>query len=172
MFHPLKNRLRQSLRRLRPLPISAETREAALKLMTPAQRQAFLRLSPYDRDHLFCVYDTLRSDGLGDPDLLVAGLMHDIGKHQEWSHVRFLDRVAKVVLGRLAPLFLESLALPPAEGWRSGLVLAVHHPAIGAAIASSIGCGEMTSWLIEHHEDVDDHGSDHLKSLQHSDSVC
>lgn len=143
-----------------------------MALLTADQREAFLTLSRFDQQHHHCVYDTLRSAGHTDPDLLVAGLVHDIGKHENGKRVGFVARAAKVVLGRTAPGLLRSLAQPPASGWRAGIVLAVHHPEIGANRARALGFDERVCVLIQTHEDAESHGSTILSALQHADGAC
>lgn len=143
-----------------------------MKLLTAPQRASFLSLARYDQDHLLCVCSKLRSAGYSDPDLLVAGMLHDIGKCEGKLHVRFVDRITKVVLTRVAPGLLKHLARPPARGWRGGLVLAVHHPELGAERAMDLGCNDRTCWLIQHHEDIDAHDPGPLKALQDADRVC
>jgi hypothetical protein len=86
--------------------------------------------------------------------------------------VRFVDRVARVVLARVAPGLLESLARPPARGWRSGLVLAVHHPQIGASLARDLGLNERVCELVQRHESPEAHESASLSALQRADSAC
>jgi hypothetical protein len=166
----LAQRLRQGLLALRPaLPPDRETILA--EALTPAQAAAFRGLPPHDQAHLCRVYRRLR-EGDADRDLLVAALLHDVGKAHPEGRVRLVDRAARVVLSRLAPKLLRRLAAWPAPGWRRGLALAVHHPRLGAERAAALGCSPRTCWLIAHHHDrplPDDRG---LRSLVEADQAC
>lgn len=126
--------------------------------LTSGQAAAFRDLTPHDQAHLCRVYLFLRHRGVVDEDLLVAALLHDLGKVDASGRVRLIDRIAKVILGRIAPRVWRRLARSPAPRWRRGMALAAHHPAIGAERAAALGCSPRTCWLIAHHEDdlVDD----------------
>ncbi len=126
--------------------------------LTEAQRQAFLDLPAHDRGHLVRVARTIAHRAPTNTDLIVAGLLHDLGKADNGHHVRLFDRVANVLIGRASPRLLRWLARPNAPWWRAGLTLVVHHPEIGAERAARLGCSERVVWLIKHHEDsfIDD----------------
>lgn len=148
------HRLRQGLGGFRSR-IPAE-RDAILALvLTERQAAAFRRLHPYDQSHLCRTYAALREAGIADPDLLTAGLLHDLGKGGVPGlpgRVHLIDRVLRVVLRRFAPRLLEQAACLLAPRWRVGLALAVHHPRLGAAWAAKLGCSPRTCWLIAYHE--------------------
>jgi len=88
-----------------------------------------------------------------DRDLLIAALLHDIGKWHPKGQIRLAHRVMRVVLGRFAPRVLNRLSSQSAKGWRRGFALAVHHPRLGAERAADLGCSPRVCWLIAHHED-------------------
>jgi hypothetical protein len=135
-------------------PRIPDDRDANLgEALTPAQRAAFLQLPVYDQRHLCAVYRALRSRDPDDHELLQAGLLHDLGKAALNGRVRLIDRVAIVVLNRIAPRLSKRLTSLPCPRWRLGLALAVHHPALGADWARTLSCSERTCWLIEHHAD-------------------
>jgi hypothetical protein len=164
-------RLRQGLHALRP--VIPPDREAILaEALTPGQAAAFRGLSPHDQAHLCRVYRWLRERGGVNRDLLVAALLHDIGKEHPAGQVRLLDRVARVVLVRLAPGLLRRLAAWPAPRWRRGLALAVHHPRLGAERAAALGCSARTCWLIAHHEDRPLPDDRELRLLVEADRAC
>lgn len=137
-------------------PTVPADRDALLAdVLSAEQAAAFRRLSRHDQGHLLRVYQALRAESGTSDDLLVAALLHDLGKvsTDPPGRVRFVDRIAKVVLRRAAPPLLERLAGWPAPRWRRGLALAVHHAALGARQAAALGCSVRVCWLIAHHED-------------------
>ena len=116
------------------------------------QCTAFSELPRHDRNHLYRVGQIMIHQAPDNRDLIVAAFLHDLGKAYQGLHVRVIDRVAKVLLQVISPRMLQSLATPPPTRLRGGLVLAVHHPEIGAQRAKDLGCSDRTCWLIAHHE--------------------
>jgi hypothetical protein len=172
MLDRVSNRLRQTMHFLTPPRIPLEARREALGMLSPRQVESFSALSTFDQQHLLCVYNVLKGAGHENQDLLTAGLVHDIGKRDGQARVRFVDRAARVLLARVAPGLLMSLARPPATGWRSGLVLAVHHAELGAARARALGFNEHICALVRHHEASDLDTPDMLAALQRADRAC
>ena len=148
----LPHRIRQTITALTSRPDRA-CQDLVLRHLTPAQAAAFHELPSSDQAHLCRVCDTLLKGRADNPDLIVAALLHDIGKVSERGRVHLIDRVVKVLLNRVSPALLNRLAARPAPRFLEGLSLAVHHPALGASKATALGCSEWTSWLIAHHED-------------------
>jgi hypothetical protein len=138
---------------LRPR-VPADRDEALARWLTPAQAAAFRELPIHDQAHLLRVYHALIAHGVTDPDLLVAGLLHDLGKTSPRGHVRLGDRVVKVLLARLLPGLLALLTRDPELRCFYGLWLAVHHAPLGAARAVALDCTPRACWLIAHHEDA------------------
>ena len=169
---PLASRVRQGVAALRPrVPTDRDAILAAV--LSPEQAAAFRSLPVHDQAHLCRVYRALRGEGIEDRDVLAAALLHDLGKaHPRRGRVRLPDRVARVVLGRVAPGFLQRLSRWPAPAWRRGLALAVHHPAIGAKRAARLGCSDRTCWLIAHHEDDPLPEDAFLRRLATADHEC
>ena len=99
-----------------------------------------------DRRHGLDVVATLRGQGVTDPELLLAGLLHDAGKGQTgvWPRVVYslgqafggwVWRVARVVPGVAAALTrLED------------------HAQTSAALALAAGCSPRTAELIRHQD--------------------
>jgi hypothetical protein len=134
--------------------------------LTPEQSDAFCALPAYDQIHLIAVFERLRSGG---PDLLIAGLLHDIGKADQRGRVRLVDRVARVVLRQATPRLLARLAASPGNQLLHGLHLCVHHPRLGAERAKALGCSDRAVWLIAHHEDREPGNDPELIALQAAD---
>jgi hypothetical protein len=148
----ITQRARQGVLALRADP-EADEHAIVHRWLTAAQQEAFFQLPSHDRGHLIRVSRKLIASGPKNTDVIVAGLLHDIGKVNGRHHVRLIDRIAKVLLGRFSPRLLARLASReypvPLCG---GLMLAVHHPAIGSERARMLGCTERVCWLIKNHD--------------------
>jgi len=134
--------------------VSRRDRALAGALLSPAQLAAFHRMAPADQRHAVRVARTLLDAGTRDPDLLVAVLLHDLGKVDPDGHgrVRLPHRVAKVVLRHLAPGVWCRLSAQPHRGPLHGLYLLHHHPRLGAAWAARLGTSPRACALIAAHE--------------------
>ena len=164
-----RKRLLQGLRGLSPARAGAHVDRSALRYLTPEQRARFDELPTFDQQHLCRVANQLIADGVTDPDVIVAGLLHDIGKCDGERCVRLPDRIGKVVLKRFAPGTLQEVADAYPSGHFAGLALTVRHPELGAGIAHELGCSERTCWLIRHHEAEGDLDDPDLALLQDAD---
>ncbi len=113
---------------------------------TPAERALFDAMHVADRRHGLDVAATLRRDGVGERDVLVAALLHDAGKGDTgvwprvaWSLGEWLGpwvvRVARRVPGFAVPL--ERLA---------------GHAEVSARLAAAAGCSPRTVALIRDQE--------------------
>jgi putative nucleotidyltransferase with HDIG domain len=163
-----RHRIEQGLRALRPeMPHGADA--IIERLLTERQRERFRQLPVFDQAHLVRAVSYLIERGEADRDLLVATLLHDIGKTNEHGSVRLIHRVGRVLLRQIWPRFLDRASRPPAVGWRNGFVLASHHPELGAAIAEKLGCSERAVWLIRNHENRDAAGDPDIAKLMDAD---
>ncbi len=168
-FAYARKRVVQGLRGLNPTRAGADVDRSVLAFLTPEQRRRFEAMPAFDQQHLCRVASHLTSQGVTDPDVLVAGLLHDIGKSDGQTTVRLSDRVGKVVLKRVSPGTLERVAGGYPGGRLPGLALTMLHPELGAHIAHQLGCSERTCWLIRHHEAATDLGDRDLARLQAAD---
>ena len=167
----VRGRIRQGLAGLRPR-LPTECAAAVGAELTTAQAAAFYRLSRFDQAHLCRAYLALRAAGETDRDLLVAALLHDVGKASAEGRVRLIHRVARVLLARSAPAALTWLARLPAPRWRVGFALAVLHAELGAHQAAALGCTPRTCWLIAHHEDAPPPPDEALRRLIEADHAA
>ena len=113
---------------------------------TPAQRALFDAMHVADRRHGLDVVDHLRSAGVGEADVLVAGLLHDAGK----GDTGLVPRVA-YALGQAYGHWLWRLAgLVP--GVRVAIALLADHAEGSARLAAAAGCSDRTVELIRWQE--------------------
>jgi hypothetical protein len=130
------------------LPTDAwPTIEASL---TAEQLALFRTMPPSDQRHSLNVYRALLSAGQTNRDLLVAALLHDVGK--AGGQLCLWHRVAIVLLRAFWPAMLERLSRGKVRGWRAGFVIHRRHPELGAAQAEAVGCSSLTVDLIRRHQ--------------------
>jgi hypothetical protein len=108
----------------------------------------------------------LQASGEADPDLLAAGLLHDVGKCL--LPLRLLDRVA-IVLGQvLLPAQVSVWSAADPGGWRRGFVVACRHPEWGATMVADCGGSARLVTLVREHQSGSPAGAA-LAALQAAD---
>jgi hypothetical protein len=132
-------------------PWVTEDLQEVRRALTPAQWALFLRMPAPDRRHGLAVFRALRAQGVACPDLLVAALLHDVGK-AEAAPALWL-RVLTVLLERFAPRLLERWAQEEGSRWQRALWLYRQHAVLGARQAAAAGCSSLTVALIRRHHE-------------------
>lgn len=145
----------------RPTPDDLAQVEAFLP---PALWGLFRTMPPEEQAHGLRVWRGLMARGVTDPDLLTAGLLHDVGKTQTPLHLG--ERIWAVLARVLFPRQARRWSRGRPRGWRKALVVARHHAAWGARLLEDHGASPLTVALTHHHHDdparVDDA---HLRTL-------
>ena len=121
-------------------------RAALVAWTTPAQRTLFDTMHVADRRHGLDVTASLRADGVTDPDVLVAGLLHDAGKGQ----TGLWPRVAYSLGQRYGTAVWRAAALVP--GFGGALDRLRRHADLSAELAAGAGCSPRTVELIRHQD--------------------
>ena len=109
---------------------------------TSAQLALFDRMHVADQRHGLDVVASLRAEGVTEPDLLVAGLIHDAGKGQ----TGVLPRVAYSLGQRYGTWIWRVAAILP--GFGPALARLRTHAETSAAMAAGAGCSHRTVALI------------------------
>ncbi len=159
-------RTRQFIGALRPRVAEDERAEAA-RLLGEGLTPLFESMNLRDQRHCFDVYRTLVDHGCHDHHLLMAALLHDVGKGRlAGANVRLWHRVAYVILAAAAPGLLARRA-----NGRSELASLQHHCERGAIVAEALGAPAEVVELIRRHEDAagDD---ERLRLLRTADEAC
>ena len=121
-------------------------RTALVAWIAPAQLELFDAMHVADRRHGLDVVASLRAEGVTEPDLLVAGLLHDAGKGDTgvWPRVAYTlgSRYGDWITGvaSVLPGFEPAL-----EGLRT-------HAVTSAAMAVAAGCSPRTVELIRNQD--------------------
>lgn len=136
--------------------------------LTPRLRALFCTLPKSEQQHAVEVSRALEAQGLSDPDLITAALLHDVGKARirPWLWERVL-----VVLGEhFFPQRAELWSRGAPRGLRRGFVIRRQHAAWGAELAADAGATPRTLALIRdhHHPDAED---GELVALQAADDA-
>jgi hypothetical protein len=170
--------LRRAIWRVRQFAHAVRSRpdpgvDATLRqlLASDDQWELLSRLTPFDRAHHLRVHGLLIGAGHDDPDLLLAALLHDVGKADARGRVGTLHRATNVLLGWLSPALLGRLA--SGDGWfRHGLWLSMHHAEIGADLAHGAGASERCCFLIAAHAGSTDVADPLLVALAAADNAA
>ena len=139
----------------------------AARHLDPALLRLFRRMSRPEQHHGIAICRALEVQGHGDPDLLVAALLHDVGKIQ--TPPRLWDRVIAVLGEHFAPQQAARWSLGEPRGLLRGFVVRRMHSEWGAALAEQAGATPRAAALIRrHHDPVGDDVE--LVALQKTDS--
>ncbi len=120
--------------------------------LTPPQAELFQRMPRCDQRHSLDVFHALRRKQHHDHDLLVAALLHDVGK--SGGRLRLWHRVLIVLIKALRPQLLDRLAEDEPRSWRYPFFVHQHHPELGAELAQAAGCSPTTVELIRRHQET------------------
>jgi hypothetical protein len=131
--------------------VSTAERDSLAARLEPAQLALFDWMQLADRRHGLDVMADLERRGVTDPDLLVAGLLHDCGKG---PRVRFIHRVAWSLGQRYGTWIWRSSSHLPTL--RVGLAALRDHAERSARLAREAGCSTRTVDLIRNQESPTD----------------
>jgi len=122
--------------------VSAHERDAVAGWLTPAQLALFDRMHLADRRHGLDVVAALRAAGERDPEVLLAGLLHDAGKGDTGMLPRILHSLGQ------AQIRWPALALGWLPGMHAAQVRLRDHAEVSAGLAAAAGCAPRTADLI------------------------
>lgn len=130
--------------------VSSRERDAVAVWLSPAQLAVFDGMHVADRRHGLDVVAALRAAGETDPEVLLAGLLHDAGKGDAGMIPRIVHALGQAGMGWVATLV----------GWWPGVRATLHrlrdHAALSAGIAEAAGCSPRIVELIRWQDDPRD----------------
>jgi HD-like signal output (HDOD) protein len=147
--------------------LSPQERQIVAAHLSQDQKRLFYAMTARDQRHCLDVFYALEGRGCQDEEVLLAALLHDVGK----GPLHLWHRVAYVVLRAIRPRLLARLAQPEGRGWRWAMASLENHAARGAALAEAAGTPARVVELIRHHQraDVSD---GRLALLRAADDSC
>ncbi len=143
--------------------------------LTPPQIELFQRMPRCDQRHGLDVFYALQRKHHHDHDLLVAALLHDVGKGG--GGLQLWHRVPIVLIKALKPQLLDRLARDEPRSWRYPFFVHQRHPELGAELAQAVGCSPTTVELVRRHQEplannpFRTHQDKLLAALQEADGV-
>ena len=133
-------------------PLSASAEAFVARTLSTEQHKLFHRFVKSEQWHSYRVANMLQAAGHDQPDLLVAALLHDIGKTQ--SPISVFERSLIVLAQWFLPNRVADWGAGEAVGWKRPFVVKMQHPEWGAIMAESVGCSPITVSLIRRHQDT------------------
>ncbi|MBA2701154.1 MAG: hypothetical protein H0U58_05555 [Chloroflexi bacterium] len=140
------SKARQSLTHLRASVAPGE-RAGLADWLTPAQRTMFEAMHVADQRHGLDVVAALRARDVDDPEILVAGLLHDAGK----GATGIAPRIVYALGQRYGQWAWRTASVVP--GFRVALRRLEQHAGTSAALAAAAGCSRRTVELIRRQDD-------------------
>ncbi|MEZ4553081.1 MAG: HD domain-containing protein [Dehalococcoidia bacterium] len=142
-------------------------------LLSERERLLFVAMQGRDRRHSMDMVAWLERQRVADgahpsTDLLVAALLHDVGK----GPLAVSDRVAFVLLGAVSTRFRRSLEREHGPRWRRALWRLEHHARLGADRLQQAGANPRVVDLVRRHKDLDAGADEELRALIAADGAC
>lgn len=138
-------KVRQSWAHLRASVAPAE-RMGLTRWLTDPQRALFDEMHVADQRHGLDVVASLQASRVRDPDILVAGLLHDAGKGQTGIAARTVYALGQ----RYGPWIWRTAGLLPGSG--AALRGLAEHAEVSATMAAAAGCTPRTVELIRNQD--------------------
>ena len=160
------SRVYRFIRAVRP-GLSNIDRAIAEEWLSPEQLALFLTQSEADQRHAIAVARLLLTSGLAGRDLIVAALLHDVGKRG----ARFTPahRTLIVILESYAPRLLQWLSRGRRNRWLAPFAVHAAHARAGSRLAHEAGASLRTAHLIRMHHEPAPGADQELAALRWAD---
>lgn len=124
--------------------------DLARRVLSPSQMELFLKLQPNEQVHSLRIFRQLHDQDPEDNDLLVAALLHDVGKAS--FPLRHWERAWIVIAKAALPARVTEWGRAEPVGWKRPFVIAEQHAVWGAEIAARAGTSPTAVNLIRRHQ--------------------
>jgi hypothetical protein len=149
-----RRRLAQGLRALVSFAHPPDLTEAK-EVLGPRLLTLFRRMRTSEQNHSLHVMRALQAQGHTHPDLLVAALLHDVGKTRH--PLSLFGRTLPVLVKAIAPRLARRLSQGEPRGLRRPFVVVERHPQWGAEMLAEAGASPLAVALARRHQDYFSH---------------
>ena len=147
----LRYRLWQFWQIVTAVPLEPAARQEVVAILSANELSLFDRFALNDQWHSYRVMKMLQQAGHNQPALLVAALLHDVGKTKLQLSIweRSLIVLASILLPRQTAVWGQGEAV----GWQRPFVVKLQHPAWSAEMATAAGSSPQAIELMRRHQD-------------------
>jgi hypothetical protein len=150
----LRYRLWQFWQIVTAVPLESAARDEVAAILSPSELSLFDRFALNDQWHSYRVMSLLQDAGHDQPQLLVAALLHDVGKTK--LPLSIWERSLIVLASLLLPRQTAVWGQGEAVGWKRPFVVKMQHPIWSAQMAAAAGSHPQAIALIQRHQDAID----------------
>lgn len=144
-----------------PTPTSKQL-ALAHSVLNPSQMALFTQMQASEQIHSLQILETLQEQGETHSDLMIAALLHDVGKIR--YPLRIWERVFIVLGDKFIPRSTKTWGDSTPRGWRRPFVVAAQHPLWGADLATKAGATPLAASLIRRHQEI--HPTEDTNSIE------
>jgi putative nucleotidyltransferase with HDIG domain len=122
------------------------------EVLSPQLMSLFRKMQASEQAHSLHIYQQLRDNGETNADLMVAALLHDVGKSR--YPLRIWERGLIVMGNKISPQQAQRWGEGQPTGWKRAFVIAEKHAAWGAEMVAEAGASPMTAKIIQRHQET------------------
>lgn len=134
------------------VPLEPAARDEVAAVLSPAELSLFEQFARNDQWHSYRVMKMLQEAGHKERPLLVAALLHDVGKTR--LPLSIWERSLIVLASILLPGQTNVWGQGEAVGWKRPFVVKKQHPTWSAQMASAAGSHPQAVALMHRHQDT------------------
>ncbi len=148
----LRYRLWQFWQIVTAVPLQSSAHEEIAAILSAQEMVLFAQLALNDQWHSYRVMKMLRDAGHEQYPLLVAALLHDVGKTR--LPLSIWQRSLIVLASKLLPKQTTVWGQGEAVDWKRPFVVKANHPAWSAEMAAEAGSDPAAIRLMQRHQDT------------------